>query len=87
LLNLVGKKLQSSKQNESQRQTNALLQRVLRLMRTEKALNQSLDASSFVLLRIDWNTLTINNKETAWLRKGSTYAFSNLHAAAARLLN
>ncbi len=44
-------------------------------MSAKKALKQSVDASSFVLLRIDWNRLAINNNDTARLRKGSPMRF------------
>ncbi len=44
-------------------------------MSNKKALKQSVETSSFVLLRIDWNRLAINNNGTARLRKGSPMRF------------
>jgi len=50
-------------------------------MSAKKALFQSPEASSFVLLRIDGNRLALDNNRTAEQRRGPTYAFSNKHSA------
>ncbi|CAN5573759.1 hypothetical protein BH10CYA1_BH10CYA1_21780 [soil metagenome] len=44
-------------------------------MRTKKALQQSVQASSFVLLRIDVNRLAIDNNDTAGHAQASPMRF------------